>query len=209
MMKIIFDLDGTLFEAGEIVISATKKFLNSLGMKFPENFDPRINIGETLEVFMESILPKELINDETKKRYIDYERAEVKKHHKLFLGVLDVLEYLKKQNYDLYICSNGSFDYINNVVNKADIKKYFPEDKIISARFSTKTKMVSEIIKDDKHAVMIGDTFKDIKAGLDNLIPTIGCTYGYGFDGELEKAHFLASKPIDIISFIEKIRLLK
>ncbi len=97
----------------------------------------------------------------------------------LFPDVLKALKQLKQDGHTLSICSNGSLEYIKLVMQTTGITDFF--DDICSAKqFASKTDAVKKIVERNPTAVMVGDTFSDIKAARENHIPSIGVTYGYG-----------------------------
>lgn len=73
-----------------------------------------------------AIIPVGVNPSEFYDRFSIYERDEIQRGAKLFDGVKDLLSDLKKQGHELYICSTGSNDYINLVLEKTEIKEYHP-----------------------------------------------------------------------------------
>lgn len=200
-MHVIFDLDGTLFQTGYCDI-------NAINLLFDEMNLPRINeneiiknIGKKTDEFLHSLLPENIDPHNYCERFRFLEQIEVAERGKLFNNVEKMLAQLKSNGHNLYICSNGSVEYINLVLNTTGIIDYF--EKIVSAKsFKTKSDAVKQIIQINSCIVIVGDTFSDIQAAEENNIPSIGVSYGYGNKDDLSRATYVAQNVIDIIDSV-------
>ena len=205
-MIIIFDLDGTLFQTAYSDINAVNKLFEELGLNRLEEKNIVQNIGKKTDDFLKSILPKHINPVDVKDRFRELEYIDVNAHGRLFDNVAEMLEKLVLNNHLLYICSNGSLEYIKFVLNKTGIEKYF-SGVYRAKQFSCKSDVVKQIINDNKKAILIGDTYEDIAAASLNNIPSIGVAYGYGKKGEIDTATFIVQNPIDIIYLINQIEV--
>jgi phosphoglycolate phosphatase len=117
-----------------------------------------------------------------------------------------VLESLFSKGHSLYICSNGSIEYIELVLQRTKISEYFCE-KHSAKQYFSKSEAVKNIISSNQSAIIIGDTYSDIEAAINNNIPSIGVTYGYGNKDDISKATFTAENANDILNYISQIEV--
>ena len=205
-MQIIFDLDGTLFQTRFSAINAIQYLCNELGLPQIDEGIIIQNIGKRTDDFLRSIFPSNINIDEIRQSFRDIEQREVVERGILFPKITEVLEQLTLQGHSLYICSNGSSEYIELVLKGTNIYKYFCE--IYSAKYyDSKVEVVKTIIKDNRSTVVIGDTFSDIEAAMKNHIPSIGAVYGYGMKEDLKDATLIAENATDIISCVSQIEV--
>ncbi|MCK5133901.1 MAG: HAD family hydrolase, partial [Candidatus Sabulitectum sp.] len=97
----------------------------------------------------------------------------------LYPGVLPMLDNLLTMGFDLAILSNAHRDYIVLVTETLGIKDRFTS---LTGRTDepSKTARLTEMSRDHDFTVMVGDRYHDIQAGLENSLPVIACSYGYG-----------------------------
>jgi len=111
----------------------------------------------------------------------------------LYEGAVETLQYLKENSYHLVFISNCKTYYKECHTKLFGLDQYF-ESLVCSDEYEFIPK--HEILKTIKHKypeamVIIGDRKQDIEAGKKNNIYTIGCTYGYALDEELDAADLL------------------
>ncbi len=205
-MQIIFDLDGTLFQAKYCDINAINRLFDEFGIMRTEEQYITQSIGKKTEDFLSSLLPSTININDASKRFRELEQNEVKESGILFPNITEMLENLFSKGHLLYICSNGSIEYIELVLQRTKIREYFCE--IYSAKhYDSKAKAIKNIINSNQSAIVIGDTFSDIDAAMSNHIPSIGVTYGYGNIVDTSKATFTAENANDIIYYISQVEV--
>ncbi len=111
----------------------------------------------------------------------------------LYEGALDTLKYLKSRGYRLIFISNCKISYRDSHSRLFGLGDYF-EELVCSEEYNFIPKY--EILRDIKgkypeKMVIIGDRFQDIEAGKKNDIYTIGCSYGFPLEGELDEADLI------------------
>jgi phosphoglycolate phosphatase len=205
--NILFDLDGTLTDPKEGIVNSILFALNKLGIH--EN-----NIDE-LDTFIgpplrDSFLKRYNLNDELADKamlyYREYFSVKGIYENKIYPGVKDLLESLSSRNYQLYVATSKPTVYSEEILNHFKIDRYFKA--IIGSNLDNtrtdKTEIISYIISSfglkASHSVMIGDRKHDIIGGKNNLMKTIGVTYGYGSMDEL-----LLSQPDFIMNDCKEI----
>lgn len=111
----------------------------------------------------------------------------------LYKGALDTLLYLKKKGYHLIFISNCKSYYLESHRKLFHLERYF-HDFICSEEYNFIPKYeIINLVKNqfEGKMVIIGDRKQDMEAGTKSGLYTIGCTYGYALDGELDKADIL------------------
>jgi phosphoglycolate phosphatase len=213
---IIFDLDGTLFNCKELSNETFPRTLQALVDRHPTGIEiqyyPKYDqfLGMVTEEIFAKLLPnakKELI-DEAKQLLIETEFELIPIYGELYQGVEEILVYLSKNGYPLYIASNGSKEYVHKVVEVFSLGKYF--SGIYSAgEQETKSKidlvrllLTANLFKNS--GVMVGDRHSDIEAGRLNQLTTIGCLYGFGDAEEIKLSDEKIQRLQDLIPIIEK-----
>lgn len=208
-MRLIFDLDGTLFQTEKCTVEAVRRLRKELGL--PPLPDEQIicHIGETSKQFLQAVLGDKPDVDlsRVQEQFHELERQEVAEHGSLFPGVHDVLKRLSHR-YTLYICSNGSPEYIDLVLSSTDVARYF--HIVRSAEdFASKVEAVEALVRDDRKAVVIGDTVADAQAAAENRLPFVWAAYGYSsaLSNNLLETSFPAAVAEEIESHLNRITL--
>jgi phosphoglycolate phosphatase len=203
-MRLLFDLDGTLYQARDTAVASVKTIFEELGLPEPDETCVIANIGRTTDVFIKNIFPDTVDPGDIRERLHRHERRLIRERGKLFHGIPDVLRQLAEAGHRLSVVSNGSLDYIRLVLETTGADRYF--DSLYSAgRHQSKACFVAELLSPGEQAVFIGDSYDDIEAGVSNRIPAIAALYGYGDKARLTEATFAAGSPEDIAAFISQI----
>lgn len=205
-MIIIFDLDGTLFQTALCDIAAVNHLFDELAIEKVDDTAITYNIGKKTFEFLTNILPAHIKQQDVYDRFRELEQKEVRENGILFPGVIELFEELVSKGHTLIICSNGSSEYIELVLKKTGITKYF--SNIYSAKeANNKGEVIRKILDNNSPAVVIGDTLSDIEAAAENNIPSIAAMYGYGNINELGAATYIIQNVTDIIGYVNRIEI--
>lgn len=122
----------------------------------------------------------------------------------LYEGALDTLKYLKSRGYRLVFISNCKLYYRDCHSTLFNLRDCF-EELACSEEYNFMPKY--EILRDIKgkypeEMVIIGDRFQDIEAGKKNGIYTIGCSYGFPLEGELDEADLIIKNIKEIEKYL-------
>ena len=184
---IMFDLDGTLWDATDNIIKAWDMAIS----EFDELKDRHITKKELQSVFglpmdtITDILFPELSDErqrEVLKRCCEVENDYLNEHGGvLYPGLLDTLKKLCG-THKLFIVSNGQAGYIESFLNSQDLWDYFTDirnwgDNPVSKGENIKLVMEKNNIK---NAAYIGDTQGDADAAAYAGIDFIFASYGFG-----------------------------
>ena len=183
---IIFDLDGTLWDAtgcsvdiwnrvfdkhGKTAIRMTQKISSSLmGKTMPE-------IGAALFPDMTEEERMSIVNDfgDEEVKYLSEHGANV------FDGVKETLSELEK-DYDLYIVSNCQDGYVPVFLHAHNMGHHFKDIEMSGRTGMEKGENIKLIMKRNgiDNAVYVGDTAGDESAARYAGIPFIWAAYGFG-----------------------------
>jgi phosphoglycolate phosphatase len=183
--SIIFDLDGTLWDASETVVRAFNDSIKEIGFDISlTSLDIRNFSGMKMDdIFTQhfSFIPKEKLHDfeniysEKEKRYLNDSGG------KLFPNIRETLEKLSK-THRLFIVSNCLSGYIESFLDFYDLNSYFQDYECFGNGGLPKNENIRLIVRrnDLQNPVYVGDTIWDKesseKAGLDFIY----AAYGFG-----------------------------
>ena len=195
---LLFDLDGTLTDSQEGITKSVSYALINLGVEdLPQDIKLRF-IGPPLK----DSFPKYCgFDEETTEKAIALYRERYSKVGKFenrpYEGIPELLKKLKDDNRVLVIASSKPAGFVEDILNKFDLRQYF--DIISAADLSGKKCEKEDVIKEaleilnlkngDKDVVMIGDRHYDINGAKYFNLDSIGVNYGFAFDkNELKDA---------------------
>ena len=200
---IIFDLDGTLYKTEEVSIPALKEAFSKFGIELTEEKILE-QFGEPTDQIIDNLVhgSNKIEKEKIEKTIVEKEREAIPERAVLYEGVKELLKTLSDDGHILAICSNGRYDYIEDVLKNTSIREYFSSIKGYSEE-TNKSDRIKDIMEEFsvEEAVMVGDRYHDIEAAKEAGIVSIGALYGYG-DQEAKKADHKAEKPIDILSIL-------
>lgn len=203
---IIFDFDGTLFKTDSVFVEAFREVCSAREIPFQSEKDIVKFIGEPMTDICRHFFGQDISNDEVdciSSEVRNIENEIIPKLGKLYDGIEDTLEKLRADGYKLCICSNGSRQYLDNILDTFRIKDKF---SLVKSRIEgiTKSQLIKQILDDNKccSAIVVGDTYIDFEAADAAGCLSIGVSYGYG---DYAKADFIAHSTSDIYYIIKKI----
>jgi phosphoglycolate phosphatase len=190
--SIIFDLDGTLWDATDAAAEVWKE----VALKHPEVTDPitadrlKSLYGQLLEDIAVKLLKSvpretaiEIMKESTIKQcpYIEQVGGI------LYPQLVEVLDELKKQ-YRLFIVSNCEEGYIQCFLNAHKLHDYFEDFEYPGRTRSSKAENIRMIIDRNglETPVYVGDTQGDANSSKTVGVPFIYAKYGFGNVDEYE-----------------------
>jgi phosphoglycolate phosphatase len=205
---IIFDLDGTLFESGPIFYHSLSQVCKIRGLEPLEKEKVMELIGEPMTKVCKEIFGKSITDQEIEEIRVQARNAgggNITERGRLYAGVTEMLDNFKAQGYSLCICSNGSSQYVENVLQSFGIRDYF---NIIKSRIEgvSKAQLIKEILEETQSpsAIVVGDRMIDFQGAQDAGCLSIGVSYGYG-PKECQGADFSVGNTMDIYHVVNKI----
>jgi pyrophosphatase PpaX len=178
---ILFDLDGTLIDTNELIIST---YLHTLEKYYPGKYtreDVLPFLGPTLHEVFEGMDP-----DRVEEMILEYRTFNIANHDamvKEFTGVIETLQVLKEKGYKLGIVTTKKHDVALKGVNLMKLEAFF--DVVIAYDHVKKVKPDPEPIylaleklqAIPEEALMVGDNYHDVLAGKNAGTKTAGVAW--------------------------------
>lgn len=193
---ILFDLDGTLTDSGEGITKSVQYALKSFGILVDDLKELNKFIGPPLKDSF-----KEYYNFDEEKaqlglvKYREYFAEKGIYENKLYDGIPELLEVLKKNNKKIVLATSKPEVYARQILQYFKIDKYF--DFAAGADFEETRVNKGDVIKyalqeanitDVSKVIMVGDREHDIIGAKENNIKSVGVLYGFGDVIELTQA---------------------
>jgi phosphoglycolate phosphatase len=201
--SIIFDLDGTLWDASETVARAfndsikeigfdislsSLEIRNFSGMKMDDIFSQHFSFipKEKLQIFEDNYSTRE-------KKYLNESGG------KLFPNIRATLEKLSK-NYRLFIVSNCLSGYIESFLDYYDLNPYFDDFECFGNGGLPKDENIRIIVtrNDLQNPIYIGDTIWDKESSDKAGVDFIYAAYGFG---KIENAEYQIENFEDLLKY--------
>ncbi len=204
---ILFDLDGTLWDALDTITEAWNKAMKEHNLKYSFSL-------ETMKSFM-GLTPKETaplaFKDVDLNKGLEYfvlclnEEIKYLRVHpgKLYEDEEEVLKELSK-HYPLFIVSNSDKGYIEDYLNAYDFNKYF-KDHVCAGDTDLEKWQNILYIKNKyqlEEIIYVGDTKKDLNESIKAVVKFIHASYGFG---EIEEEVLKISKLGELPDLIKKV----
>lgn len=210
---LLFDLDGTLTDPKDGITKSVQYALRKFGIE--EECENLISfIGPPLlDSFMEfygfDIDKAELAIKYYRERYSTIGLFE----NNVIEGIQEVLSKLKDHGYIMAVATSKPTHFAIPICEKFKLSEYF--DLIIGSELdgtgTRKSDVIFEVLKQldaiPGQAVMVGDRKHDIIGAKETGTISIGVTFGYAEECELEKAgaDFIVKTPAELLDCILKI----
>ena len=193
---VLLDLDGTLVDTAPDLMMAHNHVMKKFGYESKTTEEIRNLVGKGAGVLIGrsiwgsakkefSKITDQKVKDEMVKEFIDYYGKNIVVESKLLNGVLDFLEWCKKNNISLAVCTNKQEHLATDLLKKIKINHFFeyvagsntfdyckPDPRHLTD--------VVEIMQGDiSKTIMIGDSETDADAAYAAKIPFILVKDGY------------------------------
>jgi len=200
--SVIFDLDGTLWDASATMTTAFQVAKNSV-----DYVDDDITLAQVRAVTGQ---PYEVVYDELfpnlpAARLAEYrllcarqELAAARQHGgALYPGLADMLAYLRAQGYRLFIVSNCQLGYVEAFLAHSQLGPYFEGHQCFGTKRLPKAANIREVVAAHglRAPVYVGDTAGDLAACQEAGVPFIFATYGFGRIDAAETPWRIAGLP--------------
>lgn len=177
--NIIFDLDGTLWDASRAIARGWNEILIDKDPPLTPD-DIRSVAGMTMDAIFEKLgLPFE---ETLYRKLVNAEHEAIEDEGALlFDGVRETIDKLSKC-YNLYIVSNCQQGYIELFLSRMNMSEYFKDHLCWGDTLVPKGQTIRMLMQkhDMTNAVYVGDTRGDQVAAQDADIPFYFVDYGYG-----------------------------
>ena len=214
---IIFDFDGTLIDSNPDLTQALNKMLTHYDLEPITLEEASLYIGNGAKKLVERGLNHRLHPDEITEALFNeafdffikaYGEVVCDKTY-LYPGVVETLQYLEKKGYDMTICTNKPFEFIEPILDTLSVKHFFKA--WVGANSLPKQKpdpmpllhLAETMNRDIETSIMVGDSKNDILAAQNAKMESIGVSYGYNYDKDI--ADYNPTKVIDNFAELQKL----
>lgn len=215
MVNLLFDYDGTLHDCLTIYAPAVQEAYDTLvarGYAAAKTLDtetirPWIGLPpmEMWERFQPHLSPveKQAGSAQIGRRMLELAQAG---KARLYPGVPQVLDGLKKQGVRLLLLSNCPMVYLQTHTACFDLRHWF-DGLYCAEEFGYLPKCdILPILREywPGDFLVIGDRAVDVEMAVQNYVPAVGCLYGYGGAEELARADWLVQTPEELLSCVQR-----
>lgn len=206
---VLFDLDGTLIDTNDLIISS---YLHTLEQYFPNQFkreDVLPFMGPSLHEVFDKLNPEK--TEEMILAYRTFNKANHDLLVKEFEGVYDTVKILKEKGYKLGVVTTKKLDVAQMGLDLAKLAPFF--EVVIAIDHVNKIKPDPEpILKalelldaSPEEALMVGDNYHDILGGQNAGTKTAGVAWSLKGRETLEKykPDYMLEKMSDLLTILE------
>ncbi len=193
---ILFDLDGTLIDTAPDLMNAHNYVMNKYGYETKSTEDIRKLVGKGSDSLIGrsvwgqakkefSKVNDQSIKKEMVKEFIDYYANNIAVESKLVNGTLEFLNFSKKNNISMGVCTNKQEHLSVDLLKKLKIYDYFEfvagSDTFDYCKPDPRhlTNVIEIMQGDIKKSIMIGDSETDAESAKSAGIPFILLEDGY------------------------------
>lgn len=190
---IMFDLDGTLTDPKTGITKSVQYALAKFGIM---QDDPDVLAPFIGPPLMNSFIELYQFSDMEAKTAVEYYREYfIEKgmyENEVYPGVRELLQRIKEQNSTLIVATSKPEVFAKQILEYFQLAPFFDHicGSQLDGTLSDKSELIQSILQSKQvnktDAVMIGDRKHDIIGAHRNGIASIGVTYGYGSQEELE-----------------------
>lgn len=189
---VVFDLDGTLFDAEEGIVSSVRKAMEEMGLEIPQGAQLRQVVGPPLRYSFHDLLnvPSERL-DEAADRYAHIFRSEGMYRYSVYPGIRTMLRVLKENGIYVALASSKPRDLCEHILRHYGLRHFF--DRVIGETDSHaklgKPEMIRRALPEHyERAAMVGDRLYDMEGAKAAGVDGVGAVYGCGSVEELQNA---------------------
>lgn len=191
--NILFDLDGTLTDPKEGIVSSILYALDKLNIR-EENINELDGfIGPPLRnSFITRYNLSDSAADKAMNFYREYFSEKGLYENVVYSDVTELLEYLSSQKYQLFVATSKPTIFADRILRHFNLDKYFKGvvgSNLDNSR-TDKSEVISFVVSSyhilPGNSVMIGDRKHDIIGAKNNSMRSVFVTYGYGSLKEIE-----------------------
>jgi len=192
----MFDCDGTLVDSQHVIAECMQMAFQSQGLASPKIDSVRRIVGLSLTEAVHRLYPEgdparidELVKA-YKERFAEL-RRKPDLNEPLFEGVVEILTYLKEQEYSLGIATGKSQRGLISTLETHGLRNYFStlqtvDDAPGKPHPGMLERAIAETGVDKNETVFIGDTVFDMEMAKNAGIGALGVSWGYH---EVEELH--------------------
>ncbi len=191
-VAVFFDLDGTLSDPKIGITRCIRHALDCLGVDCPSDEELTRYIGPPLLGSFETIAGRALAP-----KALEYYRERFSevgwKENTVYPGVAESLRQLAESDRPMYVATSKPSVFADRIIRHFELEQYFARifGSELDGTRSNKIELLRFAVSETDwagQAVMVGDREHDILGAKANNMGSIGVTYGYGNQQELQSA---------------------
>lgn len=190
-----FDLDGTLTDSREGIISSLRYALRALRLRVDEAMLTPELIGAPVRQVLEYLgVPREK-EEQALTAYRTYFANQGMWENAPYPGIAELLARLQDAGVTLLVATSKPTQFAEQILERFELARYFTriQGSTLDDTLTDKTEILRVALAtvpdlQQKTTAMIGDRKHDMLAARANGIDSIGVLYGYGARAELEEA---------------------
>lgn len=209
---ILFDLDGTLTDPQEGILNSIEYALQKFGIKVDRRESLISFIGPPLKESFQNFFKFDSHRSwQAVQFYREYFARQGLFENSVYPGILEMLGKLRADNRVLAVATSKPTIYAERILEHFNIRACFQlvVGSNLDGTKTAKTEVIEETLKGlpsvaKESIIMVGDREHDIIGAKNNLISSLGVTYGYGSEHELKAAgcDYLAGSVEDLGRFL-------
>jgi len=189
--SVIFDLDGTLIDSAPAIRETLNNVFSPEGIDKLSLDEVKTLIGFGAKWMIEEVIKRQKTDRFSGKleilmaRYYDEYLKVSDQFTEVYDGVFDVLNYLKKFDIKMAICTNKPGPTTKAVLKRLELLNFFDavvtEDDVDYRKPDPRHLLytIRAIESDPKEAVFVGDSETDMETAIGAEVRSIFVTYGY------------------------------
>lgn len=189
---VVFDLDGTLFDAEEGIVSSVQYAMDQLGLPIPEGAELREVVGPPLRDSFQNLLgvPASLVERAVELYHKDF-RSRGMYLYSVYPHIRSLLRMLRQNGAHVALATSKPLGLAREILRyfglEADFTRLVGEGE--GSQRLGKAELVRRALPERfERACMVGDRRFDVEGARANGIDAIGAAYGCGTEQELSDA---------------------
>jgi phosphoglycolate phosphatase len=204
---LFLDLDGTITDPREGIVSSIVFALTRLGRPIPESETLTRFIGPPLGRVFESLLGSDdaaLIQSAVAAYRERFGTIGIFENN-LYPGMLDALESLVDRGLKLYVVTSKPAVYAERIVQHFELSGYFLRvygpalDDFHGSKGTLIRKALLAEDLDPNSVIFIGDRAEDVTGAKENGMRSVGVTWGYGSREDLKASDLVVNSPSELV----------
>lgn len=212
-MNILFDLDGTLTDPQEGIVTCIRYALEKLSRNPDEYANLQRFIGPPLLASFEELLGCAAEAESALQLYRDRFSAVGLFENHVYDGIEESLDALAAHGHRMLVATAKPRVFALRILEHFGLASYFTGiyGSELDGRLSDKAELIAHIVQQEQlepaTTLMIGDRSYDIVGAKANALRSIGVLWGYGSRAELSRAaaDALCESPPDLFPLINSI----
>jgi phosphoglycolate phosphatase len=195
-MNLLFDLDGTLVDSREGIVSSLRFAFEALGLPVPDEQALAATIGPPLHVALAGLLvgADASLLGRCVAAYREHYAQIGAQGHRVYPGVAQTLHELQARGATLFVATSKPVIFARRILAGLGLDRHFHaiHGSELDGTRADKAELIAHVIASERlhpHAcTMIGDRRYDVAGAHANAIRSLGVSWGFGTRAELESA---------------------